>query len=126
MYAGSKDGLEAQLSSAQHELAKLKSKSDESSSALDKSREQVTALHSKAQKCIAMVNTLKVRVHFEVVCCACVHAYVCACVHCVIVSCVVSSCSCLHLVLYLYFYVQSQVRECERLKTQTSKVSVMD
>ena len=68
VYAGSKDGLEAQLSSAQHELAKLKSKSDESSSALDKSREQVTALHSKAQKCIAMVNTLKVRVHFEVVC----------------------------------------------------------
>ena len=64
VYAGSKDGLEAELSSVKRELAKAEGKSDELSIALDQSHQKVTAL----QQCIAMVNTLKVRVHFEVVC----------------------------------------------------------
>ena len=78
MYAGSKDRLEAELSSVKREMAMAESKSDELSIALDKSHQEVTALQNKAQKCVAVVNSLKVRVHFEVVCVVrvCMHTYV--------------------------------------------------
>ena len=78
MYAGSKDRLEAELSSVKRDMAKAESKSDELSIALDKSHQEVTALQNKAQKCVAVVNSLKVRVHFAVVCVVrvCMHTYV--------------------------------------------------